>query len=237
MPLVSTVAKKPMVISEASKMQLYGKGAFALGKKFKDGKLLVETFSRFNNLNVLVARERYPQTSSERLTLQIRILLLARRRRVSNNDANVIFSSEVRFEDNTNDGWQSGCYDKAFASFKTDFVRGGDSKGNQRSSLRLSPKQKTTLRKLRHGHRQSSRSEQVSKITARSIHRFCSICHVRYTNGYRSLIKPPQSPPFFAATAAPNNFPISNGTPVSAYINAKPPNMYANVLKRSRKTP
>ena len=41
----------------------------------------------------------------------------------SNNDANVIFSSEVRFEDNTNDGWQSGCYDKALASFKTDFVR------------------------------------------------------------------------------------------------------------------
>ena len=116
------------------KMQLYGKGAFALGKKFKDGKLLVETFSRFNNLNVLVARERYPQPLP-RLTLQIEFYFWREGGVFSNNDANVIFSSEVRFEDNTNDGWQSGCYDKAFASFKTDFVRGGDSKGNQREAL------------------------------------------------------------------------------------------------------
>ena len=47
------------------KMQLYGKGAFALGKKFKDGKLLVETFSRFNNLNARQRREPVPATSSE----------------------------------------------------------------------------------------------------------------------------------------------------------------------------
>ena len=115
-------------------MQLYGKGAFALGKKFKDGKLLVETFSRFNNLNVLVARERYPQPLP-RLTLQIEFYFWREGGVFSNNDANVIFSSEVRFEGNINDGWQSGCYDKAFASFKTDFMRGGDSKGNQREAL------------------------------------------------------------------------------------------------------
>ena len=84
-------------------MQLYGKGAFALGKKFKDGKLLVETFSRFNNLNVLVARERYPQPLP-RLTLQIEFYFWREGGVFSNNDANVIFSSEVRFEGNTNDG-------------------------------------------------------------------------------------------------------------------------------------
>ena len=134
LPLVSTVAKKPINIGSV-KMQLYGKGAFALGKKFKDGKLLVETFSRFNNLNVLVNRERKIRTSSEAHS-QIEFYFWREGGVFSNNDANVIFSSEVRFEDNTNDGWQSGCYDKAFAeSFKTGLRRGGDLKGNQREAL------------------------------------------------------------------------------------------------------
>ncbi|CAL6426347.1 unnamed protein product [Bathycoccus prasinos] len=106
------------------KIQLYGEGAFALGKKITDGKVFLETFSRFNRLNVFVARERYPQPLP-RLTLQIEFYFWRDGGVFSNNDASVIFSSNARFETATSDdGWQSGCYEKAFASFKNDFTRG-----------------------------------------------------------------------------------------------------------------
>jgi hypothetical protein len=106
------------------KIQLYGEGAFALGKKITDGKVFLETFSRFNRLNVFVARERYPQPLP-RLTLQIEFYFWRDGGVFSNNDASVIFSSNARFETATSDdGWQSGCYEKAFASFKNEFTRG-----------------------------------------------------------------------------------------------------------------
>jgi len=106
------------------KMQLYGEGAFAMGKKITDGKVFLETFSRFNRLNVFVARERYPQPLP-RLTLQIEFYFWRDGGVFSNNDASVIFSSNARFETATSDdGWQSGCYEKAFASFKNEFTRG-----------------------------------------------------------------------------------------------------------------
>jgi hypothetical protein len=118
------------------KMQLYGEGAFALGKKFKEGKVFLETFSRFNYLNIFVARERYPQPLPK-LTLQIEFYFWRDGGVFSNNDANAIFSTDARFGDFMNDdGWQSGCYEKAFASFKNDFFRRvGGIEDIQRESL------------------------------------------------------------------------------------------------------
>ena len=153
MPSVSTVAKKTaMVISEASKCSCTVKARSRWAKKSQTAKysskrFLDSTTERF------VARERYrnlfrgsPYKSN---------FTFGAKEACFQTTTRMLSSPQTRGlrTATSDDGWQSGCYEKALRVSKT-ILRGGDSKGNQREvSLRLSPKQKTTLRKLRHGHR------------------------------------------------------------------------------------